>query len=98
MAAENLQKPLVRIGADRGGDAAGVLLRLLQDGTSPSVPDGDLGVFPGTFRSRGDEDAIVTLADLDLHRVLRTQADNVILLQAFPLFVDAKRTERRVLP
>ena len=85
-----VRKPLLQIGADRWGDAAGVLLRLVQDGTPVAVKDGE-AMFTDRFNVSGDEDALVTLADLDLHRVLRATAGNSILLEAFPLFVDASR-------
>ena len=48
-------------------------------------------MFTPYFAATGAEDAEVTFADLELHRELREQPDNVILLQAFPLFVDVRR-------
>jgi hypothetical protein len=85
-----MRKPLLKIGADRWGDAAGVLLRLVQDDTAVAVKD-DTSMFTDRFAARGDEDVLVTLADLDLHRSLREIPGNTVLLEAFPLFVDAAR-------
>lgn len=91
IASNAVRKPLIRTGQDRVSDAAGVLLRLAQDGTPAAVMDSDVSVLSPAFAATGDEDALITLADLGLHRELREQPDNVILLQAFPLFVDATR-------
>ena len=88
-----VRKPLLHIGADRWGDAAGVLLRLVQDGTPVAVKDG-ASMFTDRFAARGDEDALITLADLTRHRELRGSAGNTVLLEAFPLFVDASRLGR----
>jgi hypothetical protein len=88
-----VRKLLLQIGADRWGDAAGMLLRLVQDGTPVAVKD-DEAMFTDHFRPRGDEDALITLADLGLHRVLRDNPGNTVLLEAFPLFVDACRIPR----
>jgi hypothetical protein len=90
-AAGNVRKPLIRIGADRWGDAAGVLLRLVQAGRSTAVMDTDVPMFTDAFAATGDEDALVTLADLELHRDLREKPGTTVLLAAPPLFVDAAR-------
>lgn len=92
MAANGVRRPLIRIDVDRWGDAAGVLLRLLQDSRAASLRPADLPMFSDAFAPTGDEDAVVTFADLDLHRELRQQPGTVILLQAFPLFIDVSRT------
>ncbi len=94
LSSTGVRKPLLQIGADRWGDTAGVVLRLVQDGTPVAVKDGE-AMFTDRFNVSGDEDALVTLADLDLHRVLRTTAGNSILLEASPLFVDASRISPR---
>ena len=88
---EQVRKPLIHAGGDRWGDAAAVLLRLLQDGTLTAVGDGDLAMFSDHFSATGDEDTIVTFADLGLHRELRQKPATVILFQAFPAYVDAER-------
>jgi hypothetical protein len=89
--AEGVRKPLIRVGADRWGDAAGVLLRLRQQGIPAGVTDPNVTMFSEAFAATGDEDAIVTLADPDLHRELREQPGTAVLLSASPLFVDATR-------
>lgn len=89
VAAEGVRRPLIGIDNDRWGDAAGVLVRLLQDGTPAAVMDANLSMFSKYFTATGDEDALITLANLELHRRLRIEPNTVILLQAFPLFVDA---------
>jgi hypothetical protein len=88
---EGVRKPLIRVGPDRWGDAAGVLLRLRQSGMSAAVTDSSVAMFTEAFAATGDEDAMVTLADLDLHRDLREQPGITVLLSSPPLFVDAAR-------
>jgi hypothetical protein len=87
------RKPLLHIGDDRWGDAAGVLLRLVQDETPVAVKDGQ-SMFTDRFAAVGDEDVLITLADLGLHRQLRGVPGNTVLLEAFPLFVDGSRIAR----
>jgi hypothetical protein len=91
VASQPLERPLIQIGNDRWGDAAGTLVRLLHDHTPVALKDEHLSMFTPFFAATGSEDALITFADLDLHRELRQRPDNVILLQAFPLFVDARR-------
>ncbi|MGE5833449.1 MAG: hypothetical protein ACM4AI_03135 [Acidobacteriota bacterium] len=88
-----LRKPLLQIGNDRWGDAAGVMLRLVQDETPVAVKDAQ-SMFTDRFTAVGDEDVLITLADLELHRALRGAPGNTVLLEAFPLFVDASRLGR----
>jgi hypothetical protein len=88
-----LRKPLLQIGDDRWGDAAGVLLRLVQDGTPVGVKD-EPSMFTDRFVAQGDEDVLITLADLPLHRALRDSPGNTVLLEAFPLFVDVAPLRR----
>jgi hypothetical protein len=89
--AERIQKPLFRIDNDKWGSAAGILLRLGQDGTSGTVQNADLSMFPKAFAATGEEDAVITLANLDLHRELRARPDTVVLVGSGPLYVDAAR-------
>lgn len=89
--AERVRKPLIRVGADRWGDAAGILLRLRQQGFPAAVTDPNVAMFSEAFVATGDEDAVVTLADPDLHRELREQPETVVLLSSSPTFVDATR-------
>jgi hypothetical protein len=58
---------------------------------SAAVTNPSVAMFTEAFAATGDEDAIVTLADLDLHRDLREQPGNTVLLSSPPLFVDAAR-------
>jgi hypothetical protein len=91
-AAESIRRPLIRVGLDRWGEAAGVLLRLLQNGTQAAVMSDSVSMFTNAFAATGEEDALVTFADLELHRELREKPETSILLSAFPLFVDAVKT------
>ena len=93
----NIRRPLFEVGPDRWADTAGVVLRCVQNGI-PVAVKGYEGAFAGRFTPAGDEDALITLADLELHRQLRVRAGNTILLESHPLFVDAVRLERRVPP
>lgn len=95
LTSEGLQRPLIRVGADRWGDAAGVLLRLRQNGVETAVTDPSVPMFSDAFAATGREDALITLADLDLHRQLRERPGTVVLLVADPLFVDAEKIAPR---
>lgn len=88
---EGVRKPLFRIDEDRWGDAAGILLRLRQDGTPVAVQDAWLSMLTDAFAATGDEDALIALANLELHRELRARPDTAVLLESGPLFVDAAR-------
>jgi len=91
IAGQGVRKPLVSIDADRWGEAAGVLLRLVRDGTPVAVKDAHVPTFSTALAPRGDEDALITFANLELHRELRAKPETTVLLQSFPLFVDAAR-------
>jgi hypothetical protein len=88
---EGIRRPLFRVGADRWGDAAGVLLRLRQNGGEAALMDESISMFSDAFAATGREDALISLADPDMHRHLRERPGNVVLLEADPLFVDAER-------
>lgn len=91
VASEGVRRPLIRVGVDRWGDAAGVLLRLRQNGTDAALMDASLPMFSDAFAATGREDALITLADGDLHRQLRERSGTSVLLEADPLFVDAEK-------
>ena len=91
IAEQGVRKPLVSIDADRWGEAAGVLLRLVRDGTPVAVTDAHVPTFSTALAPSGDEDALITFANLELHRELRVKPETTVLLQSFPLFVDAAR-------
>jgi hypothetical protein len=86
---QRIDKPVIRIGPDRWGAAAGILLRFAQSGTPVSVPDTELHAFTDAFARTFDEGAIVTLADARLHEEQRADPGNVVLIEGYPLFVDA---------
>lgn len=87
--AEGIGRPLIRIGEDRWGDAAGILLRLTKDGTSVAVEERWTWMFTDAFGPTGAEDAVISLADLELHRRLRGEPGTTVLFESHPLFVDA---------
>jgi hypothetical protein len=91
LTSEGVRRPLIRVGVDRWGDAAGVLLRLRQNGTDAAVMDESLPMFSAAFAATGREDVLITLADGDLHRQLRERPGTSVLLEADPLFVDAEK-------
>src|SRR5262249_57390553 len=91
LTSEGIQRPLIRVGEDRWGDAAGVLLRLRQNAQEAAVIDTSLPMFSDAFAATGREDALVTLADADLHRQIRDRPGNIVLLEADPLFVDVEQ-------
>jgi len=84
-----VKRPMLQVGPGRWGESAGVLARLVGDGTSVAVPS-NLWFTP-YFAPNGTEDAVVVLADPALHNQLLSEPDNVVLLQAPPLFVVARR-------
>ena len=89
--AQGVRKLLLRVDDDRWGDAAGILLRLKQDEIPVAVQDGSLTMFTDAFAATGDEDAVVTLANLQLHQELRADSNTVALVETGPRFVDAVR-------
>lgn len=96
VAAEGIRRPLFRIDDDRWGDAAGIILRLQRDGTPVAVQRGSLSMFTGAFAPTGDEDAVIALANLGLHRELRQQPDTVVLFESSRLFIDVRRIVPRL--
>ena len=97
ISSHNIRRPLFEVGPDRWADTAGVVLRCVQN-EIPVAVKGYEGAFAGRFTPTGDEDALITLADLELHRQLRVRAGNTILLESHPLFVDAVRVDPRAAP
>lgn len=91
IAAEGIRRPLFRLDEDRWGDAAGILLRLRQDDTPVSVENDRLPMFTDAFAATGDEDVVITLANLGLHTELRARPDTVVIVESGPFFVDATK-------
>jgi hypothetical protein len=91
LAAEGIRKPLFRIDDDQWGNAAGIILRFEQNGTPVAVDSASLPMFSGAFAPRGDEDALVTLANAGLHDNLRNRAGTVVVFESGRVYVDASR-------
>jgi hypothetical protein len=87
-----IRKPLIDIEGDTWGDGAGVLLRLLQDGTSAAVTDSSVRLFTDAFRANGNEDALVTMSSREgRHQAMASRPGNLSLRDARPPFVNAVR-------
>lgn len=91
LGAQAIRRPLFRIDDDRWGDAAGIMLRLAQDGTPMAVQGSSRSMFTDAFAARGDEDALVTLANLGLHSELRERADTTVVFESGRVFIDVSR-------
>jgi hypothetical protein len=89
--AEGIRKPLIDADGPMWGHAAGVLLRLQQDGTPVAVSDTWLPMFTGAYAGTGDEDALVTIGTEGLSRARSARPGNVLLLERRSVFVDAIR-------
>jgi hypothetical protein len=89
------QRPLVTIDGSHWATAAGVLLRVLQDGTRLAVDDASIPIFTAAFRATGLEDATITISGSSLHEELRRRPSNVTVFEAPPIYVDAIKTRTR---
>jgi hypothetical protein len=58
---QGVRRPLIEIDDAVWSDAAGVLLRLYQDGTPFAVPAALQPMFTDAFAATGNEDAVVTI-------------------------------------
>ena len=89
---QGIREPLVEIEGRAWSHAAGVVLRLLQDGTPFAMPDASLPMFTGYFKANGDEDAIVTISsDRRFHEEMSARPGNAVLRDAHSIYVDAVR-------
>jgi hypothetical protein len=86
---EGIQKPLINIEGPMWGNAAGVLLRLIQDRTPVAVASSSVPMFTEFFLASGIEDATITIGGFALHQELRARPSNTVLLEFPPVFVDA---------
>ena len=89
--AGGIRKPVIAPDAPLWGHAAGVLLRLRQDGTPAAVPDVWLPMFTRAYAATGDEDAVVTIGTEGRSRERSARPGNVLLLERRAVFVDAIR-------
>lgn len=88
-----VRKPLIEIeGTTAWAEAAGILLRLHQEGMPLSVTRPSLSMFTITFRSDGDEDALLSISSHEgLHERKRSRPGNVVLRDRHPLYVNIVR-------
>ena len=89
MSEKQVRKPLVRIGEDVWGVAAGVLLELDRAGVPFAVEESWMPMFPQSFAANGDEDAELAFADTDEHLRLAGRPDNVLVASASTMYADA---------
>jgi hypothetical protein len=94
LSANRLSRPLIEIGPDLWGEAAGIALRLRQAGIPATVPAANVPMFTDALAETGHEDTVISIVDLGQHRLLRERANNAVLLQSFPIFLDALQTGR----
>ena len=77
---------------DAWAEGAGIVLRLHQEGVAVAVPGSHLAMFTPRFRSRGWEDARITISPREgQHAEQLARPGNVTLLEANPVFVNAIR-------
>jgi hypothetical protein len=85
---EGAHKPLVRIGQDSWGMAAGVLLETDRSGIPFAVEDSWKPMFPPSLAPNGQEDAEIAFGNGDEH-LQRTSIPGSELIASFPpLYVD----------
>lgn len=95
ISAQGIRKPVIQIHDDTWGDAAGIMLRLLQDNTPFSVDDAAVPMFTDALRQSGDEDAAISLSAREgIHQQIAARSGNVVLRDRAPLFVDVVRLDR----
>nr|MDQ3071023.1 hypothetical protein [Acidobacteriota bacterium] len=89
--ANGVERPLIEMSGSSWSEAAGVVLRLRQDGIPVAVSASAVPLFTGTFAPTGREDALVSFGPLERHRELASRPSNAILLERSLLYVDAIR-------
>jgi hypothetical protein len=92
MRTRQVRAPLVRIEAPAWSQAAGILLRLRQDGSGAAVPDEWLPMFTNVFAADGREDAVITIGRGRAPRdAVDTRQATVLLFDSFWLHVEVMR-------
>jgi hypothetical protein len=89
--AEGVRKPLVTIDDPLWSHAAGVVLRLQQDGTPVALSDEWLPMFTRAYAATGAEDAVVSIGREGLHAERSARPGNAALFERRGVYVDAIR-------
>jgi len=88
------RKLLVEMQDSSWSEAAGVVLRLRQDGIPVAVTDAWIPMFTPRFKAAGDEDALITFSPrYGYHLENKARPGNRVLLEADPVYVNALRIE-----
>ena len=97
LGSEGLRKPLLEMRAASWSEGAGVVLRLLQEGTAVAVSADRLPMFTRRFAADGTEDVVITISPrYGYHYEQQARPGNITLLEADPVFVDAVRIAPRM--
>ncbi len=88
---EDIRKPLITIDSPLWSHAAGVVLRLQQDGTPVALSDEWLPMFTRAYAATGAEDAVVSIGREGLHVERSARPGNVVVFERRGVYVDAIR-------
>jgi len=88
---QGIRRPLVTIDGPLWSHAAGVVLRLQQDGTAVALPDEWLPMFTRAYAVTGAEDAVVSFGREGLHVERSARPGNVAVFERRGVYVDAIR-------
>ena len=89
--AQGVRKPLVTIDDPLWSHAAGVVLRLQQDGTPVALSDEWLSMFTRAYAATGAEDAAVSIGREGRHAERSARPGNVAVFERRGVYVDAIR-------
>ncbi len=88
---QGIRKPLITIDGPLWSHAAGVVLRLQQDGTPIALTDEWLPMFTRAYAVTGAEDAAVSIGREGLHEERSARPGNVAVFERRGVYVDAIR-------
>jgi hypothetical protein len=87
--ANGVKRPLVRIGQDVWGTAAGAVLELNRAGIPFAVERSWLPMFPQSYAPGGDEDVEIAVSSRDAHLALGERAGNILVVSSGGVYFDA---------
>jgi hypothetical protein len=91
--AQGLRRPLFQVDQHQWPMAASMLMRLRQDGMTGAVEDNVRWMFTDAAAATGEEDAVISLANLPRHREWQARAGTTVLYESETVNVDARRLD-----
>ena len=94
--AQGIRRPLLQIDDDQWSVAAGIVLRLRQNGVVAAVDDDIRWMFTDAAAANNEEDALISLSNLARHQDLQRLAGTFVLYESSRVFVTARRLARPI--